>query len=135
MFCYLLCRDESKIIQQILERIFNDLNRKFSTTVSKDLVGIDSRVNEMLDLYLNEGLGGVRFVNHESNESLLICSICKLAHAFHRTDGVQYFQFNHETNSRNKKRQTHNIIVNTMLCFGYREENTKTSMESITCLS
>ena len=33
------------------------------------------------------------------------------------------------------KRETHNIIVNTMLCFGYREEKTKTSMESITCLS
>ena len=62
MFCYLLCRDESKIIQQIFERIFNDLNSKFSSTIFKDLVGIDSRVNEVLDLYLDEGLGGVRFV-------------------------------------------------------------------------
>ena len=48
---------------------------------------------------------------------------------------MQYFQFNRETNSGNKKRQTQNIIVNTMLCFGYWEEKTKTSMESITCLS
>ena len=38
------------------------MNCKFSSTDSKNLVGIDSRVKEMLDLYLNEGLSSVRFV-------------------------------------------------------------------------
>uniref|UniRef100_A0A2N9FUY5 ADP-ribosyl cyclase/cyclic ADP-ribose hydrolase n=1 Tax=Fagus sylvatica TaxID=28930 RepID=A0A2N9FUY5_FAGSY len=54
-------RHESIIIQEILGRIFNELNRKFSSA-SKDLVGIASRVEEMLGLCLSEGLGGVRFV-------------------------------------------------------------------------
>ena len=38
------------------------MNCKFSSTDSKNLVGIDSRVKEMLDLYFNEGLSSVRFV-------------------------------------------------------------------------
>ena len=38
------------------------MNCKFSSTDSKNLVGIDFRVKEMLDLYLNEGLSSVRFV-------------------------------------------------------------------------
>ena len=42
--------------------IFSKLNLIFQSTVSKDLVGIESRMKEMLDLYLDEGLGGVRFV-------------------------------------------------------------------------
>ncbi|XP_030943787.1 TMV resistance protein N-like [Quercus lobata] len=53
---------ESLDIQQILKKIFSELNCKFSNIVSKDLVGIDSCVKEVLDLYLDEGLGGVRFV-------------------------------------------------------------------------
>jgi hypothetical protein len=61
LLCYLLCRHESIVIQEILGRIFNELNRKFSSA-SKDLVGIASRVEEMLGLCLSEGLGGVRFV-------------------------------------------------------------------------
>jgi hypothetical protein len=60
LFCYLRCRPESKVIQDILERISSELNRKFSS-VSKDLVGIDSSVEKILDLCL-DGLGGVRFV-------------------------------------------------------------------------
>nr|XP_023880431.1 TMV resistance protein N-like [Quercus suber] len=55
-------RHESIVIQEILKSIFTELNCKFSSTNSKDLVGIDSRVKEMLDLYLNEGLSSVRFV-------------------------------------------------------------------------
>ena len=38
------------------------MNLIFQSTDSKDLVGIESRMKEMLDLYLDEGLGGVRFV-------------------------------------------------------------------------
>ncbi|XP_030941282.1 TMV resistance protein N-like isoform X3 [Quercus lobata] len=55
-------RHESIVIQEILKSIFTELNCKFSSTDSKDLVGIDSRVKEMLDPYLNEGLSSVRFV-------------------------------------------------------------------------
>ncbi|KAL4632817.1 hypothetical protein ACB092_04G078300 [Castanea dentata] len=53
---------ESIVIKEILKSVFTELNCKFSSTDSKDLVGIDSRVKEMLDLYLNEGLSSVRFV-------------------------------------------------------------------------
>ena len=38
------------------------MNLIFQSTISKELVGIESRVMEMLDLYLVEGSGGVRFV-------------------------------------------------------------------------
>ncbi|GMY19155.1 TMV resistance protein N-like [Fagus crenata] len=54
-------RAKSIVIQEILGKIFSELNRKFSSA-SKDLVGIDSRVEEMVDLYLGVGLGGVHFV-------------------------------------------------------------------------
>ena len=57
-----LCRHESKVIQEIVVRISSELNRRFSKTISKDLVGIDFRVDEMLKNYLCEGLGDVRFV-------------------------------------------------------------------------
>ena len=60
-FGYFLCRHESIVIEEIIERIFHELNCKFSS-VYEDLVGIDSCVEEMLDSYLTEGLGGVRFV-------------------------------------------------------------------------
>nr|XP_023923960.1 TMV resistance protein N-like [Quercus suber] len=53
---------ESLDIQQILKRIFSELNFKFSSIFSKGLVGIDSCVKEVLDSYLDEGSGGVRFV-------------------------------------------------------------------------
>ena len=38
------------------------MNLKFSSASKEDLVGIASRVEEMLDLYLGVGLGGVHFV-------------------------------------------------------------------------
>ncbi|KAF3951540.1 hypothetical protein CMV_022824 [Castanea mollissima] len=53
---------ESSDIQQILKRIFSELNYKFSNIFSKGLVGMDSSVKEVLDSYFNEGFGGVRFV-------------------------------------------------------------------------
>ncbi|XP_065634102.1 disease resistance protein RPV1-like [Quercus suber] len=55
-------RYESKVIQEIVGRISSELNCRFLGAISKDLVGIDSRVEEMLENYLCEGLGGVRFV-------------------------------------------------------------------------
>ena len=61
LFCNFLCRYESKVIQEIIRRICTELYNKFSS-VYKDLVGMDSCVEEMLGSYLNEGLGGVRFV-------------------------------------------------------------------------
>nr|XP_023929461.1 TMV resistance protein N-like [Quercus suber] len=57
-----LCRHESIVIQEILKKILGELNLISQNIVFKDLVGIESRVNEMLNLYLDEGLGGVRFV-------------------------------------------------------------------------
>ena len=38
------------------------MNFKFSSIFPKGLVGIDSCVKEVLDSYLDEGSGGVRFV-------------------------------------------------------------------------
>ena len=38
------------------------MNLIFQSAISKELVGIESPVMEMLDLYLVEGSGGVRFV-------------------------------------------------------------------------
>ena len=58
---YFLCRLESTVIEEIIKRIFSELNCKFSS-VYEDLVGMDSCVEEMLDSYLAEGLDGVCFV-------------------------------------------------------------------------
>ena len=60
LLCYLLCRPESESIQLICNLILNKL--RSSSNISKELVGIESRVSEMLDFYLDESLGGVRFV-------------------------------------------------------------------------
>ena len=46
----------------ISEELNGKLNRRFSMHISEPLVEIDSRVEEMLDSYLLEGLGGVHFV-------------------------------------------------------------------------
>ena len=58
---YFLCRLESTVIEEIIKRIFSELNCKFSS-VYEDLVRMDSCVEEMLDSYSAEGLDGVRFV-------------------------------------------------------------------------
>nr|XP_023923050.1 TMV resistance protein N-like [Quercus suber] len=52
---------ESIVIQKIIGRIFSELYNKLPC-VFEDLVGMDSCVEEMLDSYLGEGLGSVRFV-------------------------------------------------------------------------
>ncbi|XP_050255293.1 TMV resistance protein N-like [Quercus robur] len=54
-------KHESIIIQKIIGRIFSELYNKLPC-VSEDLVGMDSCVKKMLDSYISEGLGGVRFV-------------------------------------------------------------------------
>ncbi|KAG7969808.1 hypothetical protein I3843_07G050300, partial [Carya illinoinensis] len=53
-------RYESTIVQEIIERILQGLSRNFST-LSKDLVGIESRVEEMMNI-LGIGLDDVRFI-------------------------------------------------------------------------
>ncbi|XP_042990470.1 disease resistance protein RPV1-like isoform X2 [Carya illinoinensis] len=53
-------RYESTIVQEINERILQGLSRNFST-LSKDLVGIESRVEEMMNI-LGIGLDDVRFI-------------------------------------------------------------------------
>ena len=64
IFCYLylLCRYESIVIQEILKRISSELDLIVQSTISNNLVGIESRVKELLDLYVDEASGGVRFV-------------------------------------------------------------------------
>nr|XP_023911674.1 TMV resistance protein N-like [Quercus suber] len=54
-------RPESIVIEEIIKRIFSELNCKFSS-VYEDLVGMDSCLEEMLDSYLSERLDDVRFV-------------------------------------------------------------------------
>ncbi|XP_050255289.1 disease resistance protein RUN1-like [Quercus robur] len=54
-------KHESIVIQKIIGRIFSELYCKFSS-VFKDHLGIDSCVDEMLESYLREGLGGGCFV-------------------------------------------------------------------------
>ncbi|KAG2696287.1 hypothetical protein I3760_07G052200 [Carya illinoinensis] len=53
-------RYESTIVQEIIKRILQGLSRNFST-LSKDLVGIESRVEEMMNI-LGIGLDDVRFI-------------------------------------------------------------------------
>ena len=50
------------ISDELNGKLNRKLNRRFSENFSKHFVGIDSRVEEMLDSYLREGLGGVHFV-------------------------------------------------------------------------
>ena len=50
------------VIQEILKRISSELDLIVQSTISNNLVGIVSRVKELLDLYVDEASGGVRFV-------------------------------------------------------------------------
>ena len=63
LFCYFFFsgRHESIVIQEIIGRIFSELYSKFSS-VSEELVGMESCVEKMLDSYLGKGLGSVCFV-------------------------------------------------------------------------
>lgn len=56
--CSPFFRFESKVIQEIAERIFNQLSQEVSSAL-KDLVGIDSLVKEM-NMYLDTGEDDVR---------------------------------------------------------------------------
>ena len=44
LIVYLLCRNETEFIQDIVEEIFTKLSYKFPRSDTSDLVGIDSRV-------------------------------------------------------------------------------------------
>ncbi|KAF5468029.1 hypothetical protein F2P56_012222 [Juglans regia] len=54
-------RDESTVIEEIVGEILAKLNSTFST-VSKKLVGIDSRLEKLMNLYLNIRQDDVRFL-------------------------------------------------------------------------
>ncbi|XP_035546817.1 TMV resistance protein N-like isoform X3 [Juglans regia] len=54
-------RDESTVIEEIVGEILAKLNSTFST-VSKKLVGIDSRLEKLVNLYLNIRRDDVRFL-------------------------------------------------------------------------
>ena len=64
LLCYLHCSSEADVIREILQRILGELHLMLSRTISKDLklVGIESRVRQVLDSYVDERSGGVRFV-------------------------------------------------------------------------
>ena len=57
----MFCRPESTVIEKIIQRINNELDREVPS-VSEHLVGMESRVQEMLDLCLGERLDCVRFI-------------------------------------------------------------------------
>jgi ABC-type dipeptide/oligopeptide/nickel transport system ATPase subunit len=57
---YLSYRHESIVVEEISRRILSGLSRNFSI-VSKDFVGIESRVEEIMTL-LSIGLDDVRFL-------------------------------------------------------------------------
>ena len=61
LFCYILCSSESEVIKKIIQRINSELDREVPF-VFEHLVGMDSRVKEMLDLCLGERLNCVRLV-------------------------------------------------------------------------
>ena len=61
MFCYTFSRSESTVIEKIIQRINYELDREVSS-VSEHLVGMESRVEEMLDLYLAKMSNCVRFI-------------------------------------------------------------------------
>ena len=61
LFCYIICSSESEVIKKIIQRISSELDHEVPF-VSEHLVGMNSRVKEMLDLCLGERLNCVRLV-------------------------------------------------------------------------
>jgi hypothetical protein len=60
LLSYLRCRHEAKVIEEIVGKIFGKLTSTYSI-VDKDLVGINSRMEELVNL-LGMGLNDVRFI-------------------------------------------------------------------------
>ncbi|KAK4570837.1 hypothetical protein RGQ29_029625 [Quercus rubra] len=54
-------KHESRVIEELVGKIFSDLNFIYSS-VHKDLVGIKTRVNNMMNSYLQLGLNDVHFI-------------------------------------------------------------------------
>ena len=61
MFNIPLCRSESPVIEEIVRKIYGQLNSIYSN-VHEDFVGLDSRVTEIKNSYLGIGLEDVRFI-------------------------------------------------------------------------
>ena len=60
LLSYLHCRHESKVIEEIVGKILDKLNSRYSID-HKDLVGINSHM-EKLENLLGKGLNDVRFI-------------------------------------------------------------------------
>ena len=61
MFNIPLCRSESQVIEEIVGKIYGQLNSIYSN-VHEDCVGLDSRVTKIKNSYLGIGLEDVRFI-------------------------------------------------------------------------
>ena len=61
MFNIPLCRSESPVIEEIVRKIYGQLNSTYSN-VHEHCVGLDSRVTEIKNSYLGIGLEDVRFI-------------------------------------------------------------------------
>lgn len=59
-YCYLLCRHESEVVEEIVQSLFNKLRYSFSSS-AKCLVGIDSQVDEVVR-YLSTGSNEVQIL-------------------------------------------------------------------------
>ena len=60
LLSYVRCRHEAKVVEEIVRKISNKLISTYSI-VHKDLVGINSRMGELVNL-LGMGLNDVRFI-------------------------------------------------------------------------
>ena len=58
---YFIYRHESRVIEELVGKIFSDLNFIYSS-VHKDLIGIKPRVDNMMNSYLQLGLNDVRYI-------------------------------------------------------------------------
>ena len=58
---YFIYKHELRVIEELVGKIFSDLNFIYSS-VHKDLVGIKTRVNNMMNSYLQLGLNDVHFI-------------------------------------------------------------------------
>ena len=61
MWIYFVFRHESRVIEEIVGKLFSKLN-SIHSSVHKDLVGIKPRVEKMINSYLHIGLNDVHFI-------------------------------------------------------------------------